>query len=74
MKRKKKSNAELLIETAEKTKHIESGNFFNGKNLNPPVENIRTDNSDQIIYDKVYGKSLDSFPNFILSLFGFIKR
>lgn len=69
---KKKSNAELLIETAEKTKRVESSNF--AKSKNPPVENVRTDNSDQILYDKVYGKSLDSFPNFILSLLGFIKR
>lgn len=44
------------------------------KSYSPPIKNVRTDDSEQRIYDKVYGKSLDSFWNFILSLFGIIKR
>jgi len=45
---------------------------MNKKHVSPKT--VKTDTTDQEIYDRVYGKSLDSFWNFILSLFGIIKR
>jgi len=56
-----KTNAELLIETNEKTKDVKSGGI--------PLS-VKTDSSEYDIYKKVYRKTLDSPLRFFLSLFG----
>lgn len=56
-----KRNAQLLIETNEKTKGVKSGGT--------PMS-VKTDSSESDIYKRVYRKTLDSPIRFFLSLFG----